>query len=106
LSPQLPYNFNAASQDIGVSAVLRYQRNDGTGFYAEAGTGPQYQSYSFDWAGRPQGNRLALNTSAGGGFVWKNGVDLGFKASYSTRGQGMDGGDAMGAIGIGLSYRW
>lgn len=106
LSPYNSYNPVSSMQDFGITAMLRYQRNDGTGFYAEAGTGPQYQSFSYDLAGRPQGSRFAMNTSAGVGFVWKNGIDLGFKASYSTRGQGSDGNDSASAIGIGLRYRW
>ncbi|QAU35779.1 hypothetical protein EKL02_17305 [Janthinobacterium sp. 17J80-10] len=92
--------------DQGLAAVLRYQRNDGTGFYAEAGTGPRYQANSFDLAGRAQGSRLAVNALAGVGFVWKNGVDLGFKAVHVTRGQGKDGNEPSNVVGIDLKYRW
>ncbi|TCS33550.1 hypothetical protein EDC30_11682 [Paucimonas lemoignei] len=96
-----------APLDLGFTAVLRYQRHDGTGFYAEAGTGPQYQTVAHDWAGRPQGSRMSMNTSAGIGFIWKNGVDLGFKASYLSRIQRQEGTEGgSGVIGVGLSYRW
>ncbi len=94
------------SRDLGLAAVLRYQRSDGTGFYAEAGAGPQYRSISYDLAGRQLGPRLSLNTLAGIGFVWKNGVDLGFKAVHLTRGQGPEGNDAVSMVGVGLQYRW
>jgi hypothetical protein len=104
--PYVSHSSVPASQDVGLAAILRYQRNDGTGFYAEAGTGPQYQAISYDLAGHPQGSRFALNTLAGIGFVWKNGMNLGFKASYSTRGQGFDGNESGSMVGIGLSYRW
>lgn len=104
--PQNLPGYSPMTQDLGLAAVLRYQRNDGSGFYAEAGTGPQYQSISYNLAGRPQGSRFALNTLAGVGFVWKNGVDLGFKAMHVTRGQGRDGNEAASMVGIGLQYRW
>lgn len=99
-------DFGPVAQDFGLTAVLRYQRNDGTGFYAEAGTGPQYQLASYYWTGRPQHNRLALNTLAGVGFVWKNGVDLGFKAVHFTRGEGANGGEAGSVVGVGVRYNW
>jgi len=95
-----------ASMDLRIAAILRYQRNDGTGLYAEAGTGPLYQSFSYQLAGGPQGSRLALNTRASIGFIWKNGLDLGFKAIHVTRGQGPEGNDAGSSVGIGLNYRW
>lgn len=98
--------FSSSTPDLGVAAVLRYQRNDGTGFYAEAGTGPRYQASAYDVAGRPQGSRLAINALAGVGFVWKNGVDLGFKAIHVTRGQGKDGMEPGNIVGIDLKYRW
>lgn len=95
-----------SAPDLGLAAMLRYQRNDGTGFYAEAGTGPRYQANAYSLAGRPQSSRLALNALAGVGFVWKNGVDLGFKAIHVTRGQGKDGNDPGNMVGIDLKYRW
>lgn len=104
--PSVQQGPSAFSQEFGLTAVLRYQRNDGTGFYAQAGAGPQYQSIPHNLAGHPQGSRLALNTVAGVGFMWRNGVDLGFKAAHVTRGQGLDGNEAASMIGIGLQYRW
>lgn len=98
--------FASSTPELGLAAVLRYQRNDGTGFYAEAGTGPRYLTSAYDLAGRPQGSRLAVNALAGVGFVWKNGVDLGFKAIHVTRGQGKDGMEPSNMVGIDLKYRW
>lgn len=105
-SQQILPAFGAATADQGLAAILRYQRQDGTGFYAEAGTGPRYQSAAYDWTGRAPGNRLALNALAGVGFVWKNGVDLGFKAIHVTRGQGKDGNESGNIVGVDLKYRW
>jgi len=106
LSPQQLSLPGYAPLDLGLAAVLRLQRNDGTGFYAEAGTGPRYQSHSYDLAGRTQNSRLAFNAVAGVGFIWKNGVDLGFKAIHVTRGQGKDGNEPGNMVGIDLKYRW
>lgn len=99
-------SFSTVPQDIGLAAVLRYQRNDGTGFYAEAGTGPHYHSTSYDLVNRAQDSHFALNTLAGIGFVWKNGVDLGFKAVHFTRGQGVEGAGAGSRVSLGVRYRW
>ncbi|HCY63070.1 MAG TPA: hypothetical protein DHV59_09620 [Oxalobacteraceae bacterium] len=104
-SPHL-HSFSAVPKDIGLAAVLRYQRNDGTGFYAEAGTGPQYHSASYDLISGSQGSHFALNTLAGVGFVWKNGVDLGFKAVHYTRGPGGDGSAGGSRVSLGVHYHW
>lgn len=103
---QILPGFGATTADHGIAAVLRYQRQDGTGFYAEAGTGPRYQAGAYDWTGRAQGTRLTFNALAGVGFVWKNGVDLGFKAIHVTRGQGKDGNESSNIVGVDLKYRW
>jgi lipid A 3-O-deacylase len=103
------YNSSPAHYtDLGLAAVLRYQRNDRTGFYAEAGTGPHYLSEQYDQDHRRPTNRLVVNTHAGIGFVWKNGVGLDVKALYMSPG-GVIGsvGDWGGVgLGLGLRYRW
>ncbi len=96
----------AGTQDFGFAAMFRYQRDDHTGFYAEAGSGPYVISQSQDHSGRRNGTHFAIGTRAGVGFVWKNGIDLGFKARHVTRGQGRDGNEADSMIGLDLRYRW
>ncbi len=92
--------------DVGIAAVFRYQRNDRTGFYAEAGTGPHYLSELYDSSGRRQGSRLILNSHAGAGFIWKNGMDLGLKAMHLSNGSVTQPNEAVSMVGVGLRYRW
>lgn len=94
------------AQDFSLAAMFRYQRDDLTGFYAEAGSGPYLISQTQDHSGRRTGTHFAIGSRAGVGFVWKNGVDLGFKARHVSRGQGRDGSEADSMIGLDLRYRW
>ncbi len=92
--------------DVGIAAVLRFQRDDRTGFYAEAGAGPRYMSDLYDTTGRRHESRFVVNSHAGVGFIWKNGVDLGFKAMHRSSGNVMQPNDAVNMVGVGLRYRW
>lgn len=103
---QSPLAHASSLNDMGLSAVLRYQRNNKSGFYAEAGSGPYYLADLNDTEGRRYSHRFIFNSHAGIGFIWKNGLDLGFKAMHISQGGVKQPHEPNNIIEVGLRYRW
>lgn len=72
--------------DIGLTPVFRYRRNDGLGWYAEAGVGVHYLSDLYDNNGSQLSTRFQFGDHAGGGYVFANGWDLGLKVQHFSNG--------------------
>lgn len=73
--------------DIGVTPVLRFQRDDKTGFYGEAGIGMHFLSDLYNNNGRQLSTHFQLGNHLGIGYVFKNNVDVGLRFQhYSNAG--------------------
>lgn len=72
--------------DLGLTPVFRYQRNDGLGWYAEAGVGIHYLSDLYDNNGSQLSTRFQFGDHLGAGYVLANGWDLGLKFQHFSNG--------------------
>lgn len=72
--------------DLGLTPVFRYQRNDGLGWYAEAGVGIHYLSDLYDNNGSQLSTRFQFGDHLGVGYVLANGWELGLKFQHFSNG--------------------
>lgn len=72
--------------DIGLAPVFRYQRNDRLGWYAEVGVGIHYLSDLYDNDGSQLSTRFQFGDHLGGGYVFRNGWDLGLRFQHFSNG--------------------
>ena len=82
-------NIPGATQDItsiGLTPVLRYQRDDKKRWYAEAGVGLHLLSDLYDNDRHRLSTRLQFGVGGGFGFVFNNDVDLGLRVQHFSNG--------------------
>jgi hypothetical protein len=72
--------------DIGITPVLRFQRDDLKGFYLEGGIGAHYLSGLYDNNDRRFSTRFQFGDHIGVGYVFDNGLDLGLKIQHFSNG--------------------
>lgn len=72
--------------DIGLTPVLRYQRNDKLGWYGEAGIGVHYLSDLYDNGGDSLSTRFQFGDHLGVGYVFHNGVEVAAKFQHFSNG--------------------
>jgi len=72
--------------DIGLTPTFRYQRHDRRGLYAEGGIGVHYLSEVWDNSGKSLSTRFQFGDHFGAGYVFDNGLDLGFRFQHHSNG--------------------
>ncbi|OGA97679.1 MAG: hypothetical protein A3E79_13170 [Burkholderiales bacterium RIFCSPHIGHO2_12_FULL_61_11] len=72
--------------DIGITPVLRFQRDSKTGPYAEAGISAHLLSRVYDNNGRNFSTSFQFGDHAGIGYVFANKLDLGLKIQHFSNG--------------------
>jgi len=72
--------------NIGYTPVLRYAASNGRGWYVEGGIGVHLLSELYDNNQRRLSTAFQFGDHLGGGFVYDNGWDLGFKLQHFSNG--------------------
>jgi lipid A 3-O-deacylase len=72
--------------DIGLTPVLRYQADDGKGWYTEGGIGIHRLSELYDNDNRELATRFQFGDHIGAGYVFRNGWDAGVKLQHFSNG--------------------
>lgn len=98
--PQATQNINA----IGITPVLRYQRDSLKGFYAEVGIGAHLLSALYDNNSRQLSTRLQFGDHLGLGYVFRNKLDLSLKFQHFSNGSIKKPNDGVNFGLIRLSY--
>ena len=71
---------------LGITPVLRFQRNSKIGFYAEAGIGAHLMSELYDNNGDQLSTSFQFGDHIGAGYVFGNKLDIGFKYQHFSNG--------------------
>lgn len=71
---------------VGVTPVFRLQRDSLRGWYAEAGIGVHHLSDRYDNNGRQLSTHFQFGDHLGVGYVFRNGLDLGFRFQHFSNG--------------------
>lgn len=72
--------------DIGITPIFRFQRDNKTGPYAEAGIGAHLLSHTYDNNGRALSTAFQFGDHIGIGYVFFNKLDLGLKIQHFSNG--------------------
>ncbi|MCA1326992.1 acyloxyacyl hydrolase [Herbaspirillum sp. alder98] len=72
--------------DIGLTPVFRFQRDDGKGFYGEAGIGVHLFSKLYRNNDKVLSTAFQFGDHVGAGYVFNNGLDLGFRLQHFSNG--------------------
>ncbi|MEO8598674.1 MAG: acyloxyacyl hydrolase [bacterium] len=72
--------------DIGITPVFRFQRDNKTGPYAEAGIGLHLLSHTYNNNGRILSTAFQFGDHIGIGYVFANNLDLGLKIQHFSNG--------------------
>ena len=72
--------------DIGISPVLRFQKDSKTGPYAEAGIGAHLLSHVYDNNNHTLSTAFQFGSHLGLGYVFSNKIDLGLKIQHFSNG--------------------
>ena len=72
--------------DIGLTPVFRYQRDDGKGFYGEAGIGVHLFSKLYRNNDKVLSTAFQFGDHIGAGYVFNNGLDLGIRLQHFSNG--------------------
>ncbi len=68
--------------DVGITPVLRFQRDDRKGVYAEAGIGAHYMSSIYDNNHRTFSTNFQFGDHIGVGYVFDGGLNIGLKIQH------------------------
>lgn len=79
-------NDSANLIDLGVTPVLRFQRDDGKGFYGEAGIGLNLFSKLYRNNDKVLSTAFQFGDHIGAGYVFSNGLDLGIRLQHFSNG--------------------
>jgi len=90
--------------DIGITPVLRFQRDHLKGLYAELGIGAHYLSGLYDNSGRKLSTRFQFGDHIGVGYAFSNNVDLGLKFQHFSNGSLKKPNDGVNFLLIRLSF--
>jgi lipid A 3-O-deacylase len=72
--------------DVGFTPVLRFERDDRLGFYAEGGIGVNRLSSGYDNDGRRLSTLFQFGDHIGAGYVFSNHWDIGMKLQHFSNG--------------------
>ena len=72
--------------DLGLTPVLRFQRDDGKGFYGEAGIGVHLFSQLYRNNDKVLSTAFQFGDHIGAGYVFSNGLDLGIRLQHFSNG--------------------
>ncbi|EEC66864.1 hypothetical protein OsI_33362 [Oryza sativa Indica Group] len=79
-------NDSANLVDLGLTPVLRFQRDDGKGFYGEAGIGVHLFSKLYRNNDKVLSTAFQFGDHVGAGYVFSNGLDLGIRLQHFSNG--------------------
>lgn len=72
--------------DLGITPVLRFQRDDKLGWYAEGGIGLHYFSSLYDNNERKFSTRFQFGNHLGIGYIFSNKLEIGAKLQHFSNG--------------------
>jgi hypothetical protein len=95
------------SQDVtlvGITPVLRWQANNGTGLYLEAGVGAHLLSDEYDNNRRQLSGHLQFGSHLGAGYLFGNGLDLGLNFRHFSNASIREPNDGVNFLGFRVAY--
>ena len=102
-------NMPGATQSItsiGITPVLRLQKDSGKGLYAEAGIGVHLLSELYDNGGRQLSTRFQFGDHLAIGYVFRNDLDLKLKLQHYSNGSLKKPNDGVNFAIISANYRF
>jgi lipid A 3-O-deacylase len=90
--------------DIGLTPVVRFERDDRSGLYAEAGVGPHLLSAHYDNNGRKLSTNFQFGSHVGLGYVLPNKLDIGVKLQHVSNGGIKQPNNGVNLVGLRLGY--
>ena len=91
---------------LGVTPVLRWQRDDRRGWYIEVGIGLQYLSDRYRANGRQLSTRWQFGDRLGIGYGFGGGWGLGLEGRHVSNGGLQEPNDGVNLLLARLSYRF
>jgi hypothetical protein len=92
--------------DLGFTPVLRFQRDDKKGFYAEAGIGVHYLSKLYDNNDNRLSTHFQFGDHIGLGYVFDNKWELGMKIQHFSNGGYKKPNSGVNFLNLKASYRF
>jgi len=92
--------------DVGLTPVLRFQRDDKLGWYAEGGIGAHYFSSLYDNNDRQFSTRFQFGDHIGIGYVFSNKWDVGAKIQHFSNGSIKQPNDGANFAILKAAYRF
>lgn len=89
---------------FGITPVFRLQSDSRRGWYAEAGIGVHYLSEKYDNDGHQLSTLFQFGDHLGTGYVFRNGLDLGFRFQHFSNGSIKSPNDGVNFAVIRISY--
>lgn len=93
-----------AMTDVGITPVLRLQKDSLTGPYAELGIGIHYLSDHYDNNERQLSTRFQFGDHLGIGYVFQNEVDLSLRIQHFSNGSVKQPNDGVNFAVVRISY--
>jgi lipid A 3-O-deacylase len=90
--------------DIGITPVLRYQRNDGHGWYGEVGIGLHLLSDDYNNNGRELSTHFQFGDHIGAGYVFPQGLEIGLGYQHFSNGSIKKPNDGVNFTVLRLAY--
>jgi lipid A 3-O-deacylase len=91
---------------IGITPVLRYQKDSLTGLYAEGGVGLHYLFDLYDNNGHRLSTNVEFGSHIGVGYVFQNNLDLSLKIQHFSNGGIKKPNGGVNFIVLRTSYRF
>lgn len=89
---------------VGITPVLRLQKNNLKGFYAEIGIGAHLLSDLYDNGGRRLSTRFQFGDHLGAGYVFPSDLDIGLRFQHFSNGSIKKPNDGVNFAIVRLSY--
>lgn len=90
--------------DVGITPVLRYQRHDGRGWYAELGIGVHWLSDDYNNNGRELSTHFQFGDHLGAGYVFSQGLEIGLSYQHFSNGSIKQPNDGVNFAIVRLAY--
>lgn len=91
---------------FGITPVIRFQRDSLRGWYAEAGIGAHFLSEKYDNDGHQLSTRFQFGDHLGAGYVFRNGLDVGFRFQHFSNGSIKSPNDGVNFAIIRVGYAY
>jgi lipid A 3-O-deacylase len=89
---------------VGITPVLRYQRHDERGWYAELGIGLHLLSDDYNNNGRELSTHFQFGDHIGVGYVFSRGMEIGLSYQHFSNGSIKQPNDGVNFVIVRLAY--